>query len=290
MSTEISDKTVLGDDAEQWTLVITPEPAVNIFRLWEYRDLIKELVYRDYVIYFKQTILGPLWWIFQPVVSMLAYVLVFSVIARISTDGLPPAMFYLSGIMIWGLFSNTLNNCAQVFTSNSGLFRKVYFPRIVIPIAQVLTNFIKFAFQTGFFILCYAFFLFSGYDFAPNWTIVFLPLVILYIALLGMGFGMIFASLTCKYRDITLMLPFIVQIWFFTSGVFIPLSRVPEKYLYYIQANPVIPAMEMFRYMTLGVGTVSMYQVLYAAIFLTVLLLLAVVCFSIAEKKCTDTN
>lgn len=290
MSTNLAENNDPRDEADQWTLVITPKPAVNIFHLWEYRGLIKELVYRDYVIYFKQTLLGPLWWIFQPVVSMLAYVLVFSIIARISTDGLPPAMFYLSGIMIWGLFSNTLSNCACVFTSNSGLFRKVYFPRIVVPIAQVLTNFIKFAFQLGFFFLCYVFFRFFGYGFAPDWTIVFLPLVLLYIALLGMGFGMIFASMTCKYRDITLMLPFIIQIWFFTSGVFIPLSRVPEKYLYYIQANPVIPAMEMFRHMTLGVGTVSINQVLYAALFLTFLLLIAIISFSIAEKKCTDTN
>lgn len=277
---------------EHWTTVITSKHrwfSIGPRELWEYRDLIGLFVYRDYVTYFKQTVLGPLWWVLQPVITSLAFVLVFSVIARGPTDQLPPALFYLAGLTVWFYFSNSLNVTANTFNANTGVFAKVYFPRLIVPIAGLITNLLKLGLQIGFFLVIYAIYYFLGYRISFHWSIVFLPLVILYLAALSMGIGLIFASFACKYRDLMVVLPFIIQIWMFISAIIIPMSAVPAQYVFLLQWNPVIPAVELFRLMTMGTGAVDFYQLLVAVLLTTIVLFWGIVSFSRAEKTFLDT-
>ena len=241
-------------------------PPLRLDELIKYGNLIGILVYRDFVIYCKQTILGPLWWLLQPVITCVVFVVIFSKVMMGRTDPVPPTLFFLSGLILWFYFSQTLHNIARTFSTNESLFTKIYFPRLAVPVSQVFVNLIKFVLQFAFFALVYAVFILQGTEVRPCPAILCLPLVVVYIAVLAAGLGLLVNSLTYKYRDLALALPFILQMWMFLSAIIHPVSRIPEKLVFLTYINPVIPAVELFRYGLFGVGTVSASQLLVAAL------------------------
>jgi len=228
---------------EQWDLVIRPRRSIfqiDIKAIWEYRDLLAMFVKRDIVVVYKQTILGPLWFFIQPIMTTLIYIIVFGRIARISTDGVPMILFYLSGIIMWNYFSECFNITAKTFTENAGIFGKVYFPRLIMPLSKVISGLIKFGIQFGLFLLVYFYFLFHTESIHPNISLLLVPYLIVIMALLGLGFGIIFTSLTTKYRDLNFLISFGVQLLMYATPVIYPVSAIPEKYKLYILANPII--------------------------------------------------
>ncbi|HBT78213.1 MAG TPA: ABC transporter permease [Planctomycetaceae bacterium] len=275
-----------------WTKVVAPDIGLLNVRpreLWHYRDLIVLLVYRDFVISCRQTILGPIWWMLQPILLCVTYVLIFSVIARVSTDGIPPVLFFLSGLTFWFYFIGVFSNVANTFSSNASIFGQVYFPRLVMPIAWSISALIKFSFQLAFLAVCYLVYVLYGSPVAPQWTLLLLPFVILYAAALATGCGLIMAALTSKYRDLTLTMPMIMRLWRYLSAVVIPMSAVPENYRCYFDWNPVVPAVEIFRHATLGSGTISLPQVFTGLGMTAILLLSGLIAYSRASLTSQDT-
>ncbi len=281
------------DGSEQtWTRVITPNRGLLSFpvrEVWAYRDLLRMLVYRDFVAQFKQTVLGPAWFVLQPLMMTLVFSIVFGNIAQISTDGLPHTLFYLAGITCWTYFAETLTKVADTFTVNANMFGKVYFPRVVVPLSVVASNLMKFAVQFGIFVIVLFWFILSGADVAPNWAALLLPLILLIMAMLGLGFGMIITALTTKYRDLKFLLTFGIQLAMYASPVIYPLSVIPDAYRPFIWANPVTPLIETFRYGFLGQGAFDPLHLGYALLFATALLALASMLFNQVEKTFMDT-
>ena len=246
-------------------------------------------VKRDIVIVYKQTILGPAWFFIQPILTTAIYVLVFGKIAGMSTDGLPQILFYLSGIVIWNYFSEVFNTTAKTFTENKELFGKVYFPRLVSPLSKVVSGLIKFAIQFSFFLAIYSYFLFSSSQLSPNLYILATPLLVVLMAGLGLGFGIIFTSLTTKYRDLVFVVQFGVQLLMYATPVIYPVSAIPDKYKFLIHANPLTPIMEGFRFAFMGAGEFSWAGIGYSVIFTAVILLFGVLIFNRVEKTFMDT-
>jgi lipopolysaccharide transport system permease protein len=280
------------NEQEDWDLVI--EPKSNLFKLnlkevWRYRDLLLMFVRRDVVTIYKQTILGPIWFLVQPIMTTLIYMLVFGGIANISTDGTPQVLFYLAGITIWNYFSETFNSTSKTFKENENIFGKVYFPRLIMPLSKVVGGLIKFGIQFALF-LCFFFVLWAtGANVNPNWTIVFMPILLVLMAGFGLGTGIIFTSLTAKYRDLTFLLSFIVQLMMYASAVIFPVSSVPEKYQTLILLNPFVHIIEAFKYMFLGAGQFSYEGLAYSGFVMVVILLVGIVIFSKTEKTFMDT-
>lgn len=275
-----------------WTLVIKPKRKLLDFRLkevWRYRDLITLFVRRDFVARYKQTILGPLWFVIQPLLTTIIYTIVFGQIAGISTDGLPQMLFYMSGIVGWSYFANCLNSTSSTFVSNAGIFGKVYFPRLVTPISVVISNLIQFVIQFVFLLLFMLFFYLKGDSFSPNLHILLLPLLVFLLAGFGLGFGIIVSSLTTKYRDLINLVAFGVQLWMYATPVIYPISALPEKYRIFIIANPISPIIETFRYAMLGAGTVNFAHLLYSVGVLLVVMVIGVLLFNRVEKTFMDT-
>ncbi len=277
---------------EKWDLVITGKK--NLFSLqlndiWRYRDLLYMLVKRDFVVLYKQTILGPLWFFIQPVLTAIVYIIVFSRIAGISTDGMPPVLFYLSGTIIWNYFADCFNNTSTTFVQNANLFGKVYFPRIVVPLSKVVSGMLKFVIQFLLFIGIYVFFLAQGYDLHPTATLWYLPVMVLMMGLLGLGLGIFFTSLTTKYRDLVFLIQFGVQLLMYGTPVIYPLSSVPEQYKFWILLNPMTPVLEGFRSAFLGSGTFEpMYLVMSCGITI-IIFLIGLSVFNYTEKDFMDT-
>lgn len=281
------------EKSENWDLVIRPAGSavtLNFKDIWKYRDLLFMFVKRDYVSVYKQTILGPLWFFIQPVLTTLTFALVFGRIARLSTDGLPMLAFYLCGIVAWNYFADCLNTTSGTFINNANIFGKVYFPRIIIPVSVVISNLMKFALQFLLLIMlvCYYAF-FTEQQVQPNWLIVFTPLLLLIMGVMGLGFGIIISSYTTKYRDLKFLVTFGVQLFMYATPVAYPLSALPEKYQNILKWNPVTPIVECFRYAFLGKGTFDIFMLLYAALFSTVLLMCGMVVFNKVEKNFMDT-
>jgi lipopolysaccharide transport system permease protein len=277
---------------EEWDLVIKPPSGFLFFNgkeIWRYRDLIKMFVKRDVVTLYKQTILGPIWFVIQPIMTTFIYMFVFGGIAQISTDGSPKILFYLSGITIWNYFSDTFNATSQTFKLNEQIFGKVYFPRLVMPLSKVIGGLIKFGIQFALFVIIYLILFLQGNDLQLNWTIVFLPLLLVYMAGFGMGAGILFTSLTAKYRDLNFLLAFIVQLLMYASAVIFPLSSVPEKYQTIILLNPFVHIIEAFKYMFLGVGHLTFSGLLYTGILMLITLTVGVLIFNKTEKSFVDT-
>jgi len=277
---------------EQWDLVIRPRRSIfqiDIKAIWEYRDLLAMFVKRDIVVVYKQTILGPLWFFIQPIMTTLIYIIVFGRIARISTDGVPMILFYLSGIIMWNYFSECFNITAKTFTDNAGIFGKVYFPRLIMPLSKVISGLIKFGIQFGLFLLVYFYFLFHTESIHPNISLLLVPYLILIMALLGLGFGIIFTSLTTKYRDLNFLISFGVQLLMYATPVIYPVSAIPEKYKLYILANPMTPIIEAFKHAFLGTGYLNASGLLYATAFTLVTLLIGVIIFNKTEQNFIDT-
>ncbi len=276
-----------------WSLVIEPQRGLFDLRLrelWRYRDLVLLFVRRDFVAAYKQTILGPLWYLIQPLLTTITFTVIFGNIASLPTDGLPQFLFYMSGTVIWSYFADCLHKTSNTFVQNASLFGKVYFPRLAVPISILISNFITFGIQFALFLLFILFFAWRGADIAPNWWWVSLsPVLIMMMAGLGLGFGIIISSLTTKYRDLRFLVQFGVQLLMYAAPVIYPVSSIPAKYQWLILANPMTSVIEAFRYAFLGAGTVNAYQLLYSLVFMLALVLFGSVIFNRVEQTFMDT-
>ena len=278
---------------DNWTLIIRPQQklwSVDFKEIWRYRDLIALFVKRNIVIQYKQTILGPLWYIIQPVLTVIMNMVVFGGIAGMSPDGVPQILFYLAGNVCWFYFSDCLNQTSKTFTDNQAMFGKVYFPRMVVPISTVLSNLLRFGIQIGLFVVLYLYYFYAGTSVSPNSYLLLFPVFIILLAGLGLGFGILVSSMTTKYRDLTILFTFIVQLWMYATPIVYPLSMVPEgKLRMLILANPMTPVIEAFKYATLGQGYFSWEALGYSFAFMTVLLVVGIVVFNKVQRSFMDT-
>ncbi|MGB1253404.1 MAG: ABC transporter permease [Candidatus Promineifilaceae bacterium] len=288
----MTDLQVEQDAQNEWTMVIRPKRGwfdLNLAELWASRDLIYLFVYRDFVAYYKQTVLGPLWYLIQPLLTTLTFTIIFGQIANISTDGVPDFIFYMAGTVIWTYFSGSLNGTSSTFTGNSSLFGKVYFPRLATPIGIIISKLINFAIQFIFFLAFLAYFWFSGADVSPNRYVLLTPFLLLLMATLGLGLGIVISSLTTRYRDLRHLVSFGVQLLMYATPVVYPISTVPDQYRLFILANPLTSILETFRYAYLGSGTFDPMSLLYTVIFATVQLIIGILIFNQVETNFMDT-
>lgn len=263
---------------------------IDIGEIWRYRDLIELFVRRNIVVQYKQTILGPLWYLIQPVLTVIMNMVVFGGIAKMSTDGMPQALFYLAGNICWFYFADCLNQCSNTFTANQQMFGKVYFPRLVVPIAVVISNLLRFVIQMGLFVALYIYFFFNGAGVSVNWTVLLTPIFVIVMAGLGLGFGILISSMTTKYRDLTILFTFVVQLWMYATPIVYPLSMVPNGTLrMLILTNPMTAIIEAFKYATLGQGFFSWWAIGYSFLFMCVQLLFSVVIFNKVQRNFMDT-
>ena len=278
---------------QYWTMRIRPHERlwhIDLGEILRYRDLIELFVKRNIVVQYKQTILGPLWYLIQPILTVIMNMVVFGGIAKMSTDGMPQAIFYMAGNICWFYFSDCLNQSSSTFTANQHMFGKVYFPRLVVPIAVVISNLLRFAIQAGLFVALYLYFFFNGADLSINWAILLTPVFIVMLAGLGLGFGILISSLTTKYRDFTILFTFIVQLWMYATPIVYPMSMVEDETLrILIMANPMTPIIEAFKYATLGQGYFSWFALGYSFLFMSVLLLFSIVIFNKVQRNFMDT-
>lgn len=283
----------MENQQKNWDLTIRPQSSlldINFKDIWRYRDLLTMFVKRDVITVYKQTILGPIWFVVQPILTTAIYILVFGRIANISSDGIPRILFYLAGIVIWNYFSESFKQTSETFKQNASIFGKVYFPRLIMPLSKVTAGLIKFAIQFGFFLVIFLIFLFSGNKaIHPNIHILYIPFLVLLMAGLGLGFGIIFTSLTTKYRDLTFLIQFGIQLLMYASPVIYPVSSIPEKYKTLILANPITPILEGFKYAFLGAGSFSWGQLAYSTAFMLVVLFIGIIIFNRTEKTFMDT-
>lgn len=277
---------------EEWSLILRPQRSwldLRLGELWQYRDLILLFVWRDFVAYYKQTILGPLWYLIQPILTTMVFTVIFGNIAQLSTDGLPPFLFYLAGNTVWGYFAACVQNTANTFTGNASIFGKVYFPRLAIPISVVLSNMISFAIRLAVFLVFLGYYLIIGADIQLNWWILSLPLLILLMAGIGLGVGIIVSSLTTKYRDLQQLVGFGVQLVMYATPVIYPISSIQENWQWLLLINPMTPVIELFRYAFLGVSSLNPAYILYSLIFTVVILVVGVLVFNHVESTFMDT-
>ena len=279
-------------EEQGWDLVIEPPKGwldLHLRDLWRYRDLVMLFVRRDFVAVYKQTVLGPLWHLIQPLLTTLMFTVVFGRIAGLPTDGVPPFAFYMAGTTIWSYFANCLTRTSNTFIANAGIFGKVYFPRMVVPASTVMSQLIAFAIQFGFFLCFYAFFWLRGAPVRPNWAVGLLPVLLLLMAGLGLGFGIVISSLTTKYRDLQVLVGFGVQLWMYATPVIYPLSTMPDRFRWLLVANPMTAVVETFRYGFFGVGMFSWTYLGYSAAFTLALLLAGTAVFNRVERTFMDT-
>lgn len=277
--------------AEHWDTVITSKAPVFDLRLdeiWRYRDLLVLFVKRDIAQVYKQTILGPLWFFIQPFITTVVFTVVFGNMAEISTDGIPPILFYLSGITFWNFFAESLNKSSTVFRDNQNIFGKVYFCRLVLPLSIVMNNFVKFGIQLVMFLLFYFYFLFTNPLIQPNMYALLFPILVLITAGLALGFGLIVTSMTAKYRDLLFLIQFGIQLWFFASPVVWPLSEVSAGMRIYAVLNPMAAVIETFKYGFIGEGTFSWLYLGYSFGFMLIIVFAGIVSFNRIEKTFVD--
>ena len=283
--------TIKEDDDANWSIVLRPKKKLldlNLREIYHYRDLIVLFINRDFVTVYKQTILGPLWFIISPLFTTIMYTFVFGGLAKIPTDGVPPTLFYYGGTMLWGYFSACLNSGADVFAGNAGLFGKVYFPRLTVPISKVFSNLINVGIQFGTLIVFYIIYAATGAMVRPTWWVLAFPLLLVQVAAMGMGFGMIVSALTTKYRDLRQLLGFGVSLWMYATPIVYPLTQVPEKYRWIMGINPMTAPIEASRVGLYGVGGVSL-AMMWASIVVTIILLfLGLILFNRNERSFVD--
>lgn len=277
---------------EQWTTVIKPQTKwldVDFNELFRYKDLISMFVKRNIITQYKQTVLGPLWFFVNPALTTIMYMIVFGGIAKISTDGLPQPLFYLAGICLWNYFSTCLNQTSSTFVTNQHIFGKVYFPRLAMPISTVISTLFTLGIQLLLFIAVYIYYVATGTAIAPNAYILLVPVLIIMLAGLALGFGIIISSLTTKYRDLTILFTFIVQLWMYATPVIYPLSMMSEKKQWIAAINPVTSIFEAFRYATLGTGTFNWIQLGYSFLFMCLVLGIGILIFNKTQRSFMDT-
>jgi lipopolysaccharide transport system permease protein len=276
-----------------WTEIILPRTSLFDLRLkeiWHYRDLLWLFVRRDFVSQYKQTILGPLWHLIQPIFTTLMFLLVFGRIANIPTDGIQPLLFYMSGITIWNYFSSCLVNTSNTFTSNAAIFGKVYFPRLVLPLSIIISNIVRLGIQFGLLLSMMLWYNFHGFPIYITINWLFIPFLILLMAGIGLGLGIIISSLTTKYRDLTILLAFVIQLAMYATPIAYPLSFLEKKkYSNFIAFNPITPIVECFRYTLFGKGTFTIFTIAYSCAFMVLVLVLGTLFFNKIEKSFMDT-
>ena len=282
------------DKSTEYKIVITPKRGLfdlPLADLWNYRDLLFLFVERDFKTFYKQTILGPLWFFIQPLITTLVFTVIFNRVAKIPTDEIPPNLFYMSGIIAWNYFSSCLMLTSSTFTSNAAIFGKVYFPRIIVPLSNVISAIAKFLVQLIMFLGFYFYYIATGNDqIAPKFeTLIFIPLMILQMALLGQGLGMIVSSMTTKYRDLSYLVSFGTQLLMYASPIVYPLSVVPEKYKILIIANPMTPIIEGFRHAFIGQGSFQISMFLVSLSITIATFLVGILIFNKVEKSFIDT-
>ena len=277
---------------KQWDTIIKPKTGwfdFDLLELWRYRDLIFMFVKRDFVTVYKQTVLGPLWFIIQPLFMTLVFTIVFGKVARIPTDDLPPFLFYMSGNVVWGYFSNCLGRTSDTFNANANIFGKVYFPRLSVPASLVISSLIQFTIQFILFFGFYLYFIVQGAPILPKWWILALPVLLFQMALLGFGVGILISSMTTKYKDLRFAMGFLIQIWMYATPIVYPLTLVPDWLRPWYILNPMAAIIESFRYAFLGSGAIQWQDVWTSWIVTLVMLFLGVVLFSRVEKTFMDT-
>jgi lipopolysaccharide transport system permease protein len=275
----------------EWTNVISSEHSLfklNLKEVWDYRDLVYMFVKRDFVSSFKQTILGPLWFFINPIFTTVVYLIVFGNIANLSTDGAPKILFYLAGVTLWNYFSSSLGGTSNVFVGNAGIFGKVYFPRLVMPITIVISNLMRFGVQFLLFLVVFFYYWYKG-EVTPNWWVLFTPIFILMMSLFALGVGMIFSSLTTKYRDLSMLLSFGISLYMYATPVIYPTSMLSAKIQPYAKYNPLTGIFEGFKYAWMGVGEFHPIMLVYSSVIILILLVIGTVIFNKVEKGFMDT-
>jgi lipopolysaccharide transport system permease protein len=278
---------------DYWDLVIEPRSSlfqIDLKEIWKFRDLLRMFVKREIVQFYKQTILGPLWFFIQPLLTTIVYMIVFGQIAKLSTDGKPQILFYLSGVVLWNYFADVLNNTAATFRENAQLFGKVYFPRIIAPAAKAISNLLKLLIQLGLFFAIYIYMVVTGqFEFSISWTVLLLPLLILILFNLGMGLGMIVTSMTAKYKDLIFLITFGVQLLMYATPVIYSLQTIEgTRYYPFIAYNPLSPVIEIFRNSLLG-GNIDFTMLGYSLISSLIVFILGLLIFNKTEKTFIDT-
>ena len=279
-------------EEENWDTIIKPKRKLldlNLKSIWRYRDLLLLFVKRDIIIIYKQTILGPLWFFIQPIMTTLIYIFVFGNIANISTDGLPKSLFYLSGIIMWNYFSECFLRTSDTFTQNAGVFGKVYFPRLITPISLLLSNVLKFLIQFSLFLAFCIYYWSNGLAVNIQPEIITFPILVLLLALTGVGFGLIFSSLTTKYKDLKFLIAFGVQLMMYATPVIYPMSTIPPRIQNVLWWNPLSHIMEAFKFSFLGSGSFDPLGLIYSATFAFTLVILGMIIFNRTEKSFMDT-
>jgi lipopolysaccharide transport system permease protein len=273
-------------------LVIRPRKKlldVDLKGIWRYRDLWYMYVKRDLVTFYKQTILGPLWFFIQPILTTIMYMVVFGGLAKISTDGAPQPLFYLSGIMLWNYFSDSFNASSNVFTNNANIFGKVYFPRLVVPLAGLTSNLVKMFIQLALFILVYIGYRIAGVVLPLNWSLALFPLLVLLLAFHALSWGLIVSSITSKYRDLKFLVSFGLQLFMYATPIIYPLSAASGRMRMALELNPLTPIFEAFKYGCLGCGSLSWGGLLYSTVFMAITLFFSVLVFNRVERNFMDT-
>jgi lipopolysaccharide transport system permease protein len=277
---------------KEWDLVIEPQSSLlqlNLKDVWRYRDLLWLLVKRDFVSFYKQTILGPLWFFIQPLFTTIIFTFIFGNLAGLSTDGLPQPLFYMAGITAWNYFADCLTKTSTVFRDNANIFGKVYFPRLIMPLSIVVSNLVRFGVQMLLFFMMIGYYAYTGANFHLNAYVLLFPILVLMMALLGLGLGLIITALTTKYRDLAFLITFGVQLMMYATTVIYPLSAAPANYKWLIELNPMTGIIEAFRFGFLGQGELTLSSFGYSVAFTLVALALGVIIFNKTEKTFVDT-
>jgi len=280
---------------EDWLFEITPKNklfSLNLKEVWQYRDLLLLFVKRDVVTLYKQTILGPLWYVIQPLFTSVIFTIIFNKVAGIDTGNIPPFLFNLAGVTSWNYFKECLTATSDTFKKNANLFGKVYFPRIIMPMSIVISNLLKFGIQLAVFIGFYLYYVYSGFKIKPNSILIFYPLLIVVMGMLGLGLGMIISSMVTKYRDLTFLVGFGVQLLMYVSAVMYPISLVKEKlssYAWIVEYNPMAHIIETSRIMLLNDGKLSSHGIIYSVVFTIIVFFIGLIIFNRTEKSFIDT-
>ena len=280
------------ENEEQWDLIIRPKNRLLDLKLkevWQYRDLLKLWVRREYVGAYKQTILGPAWHFISPIFATLIYMFIFGKIAKLSTAGVPMFLFYNGGLAIWGFFNGCFGSSSGAFTSNAGIFGKVYFPRLIMPLASIVSSLIKFGIQFLLLLTVYFYFLiFKGYHPQVGWGLFFIPMALVLAGGIGFGLGIIVSSVTTKYRDLNMFTGYIIQLLMYATPIIYAYSEAPKALKPYLNLNPLVAPVECFKYALFGVGEFSWYSILYSFVWMLALMFTGIILFNKAEKNFMD--
>ncbi len=285
-------ETLKENDLRTWSKVIVPRRGllqIPFREIWAYRDLVLLMAARDLTANYKQTILGPLWFVLQPLMTTFFFAFIFGRMAKLGTDGLPALLFYFSGLTLWSYMAECVNKTSNTFNRNAQIFGKVYFPRMVVPLASAITSLAGFVVQFTIFLCFLAFYWWNGQPVHPSWRVIFTPLLVLQLAMLGVGIGCIVSALSTRFRDLTLGLGFGVQLWMYASSVIFPLSRIAPEDRWLFALNPVVPVIESFRFAFLGFGVVERWQLMLSFGVSLVMFLVGVALFNHAEQTAMDS-